>query len=116
MSTEPTFFDHLIERRDTERRERANGVLKVSARDAVFEHNRHAPMRWYLHPDIPGAAISSTIVYRYELPPRSSTGKQLHQGNIVSFVIQGHGRTVVNGEEHAWAEGDVINLPPLRDG
>ena len=109
-----TFLDQIFERRDRERS--AGGVLKVSADDALCETNRQGTMRWYLHPDLPGAAIRSTIVYRYEIPAGGATGKQRVQGNIVSLVISGHGRTVVNGVEHKWSAGDVIGLPPQRDG
>lgn len=115
-SRDETFFDRVLRRRDREREQRKGGALKISAADAPVETNRHGTMRWYLHPDIPGAAIKSTIVYRYEIPPGGATGKQRHQGNVVSHVVQGHGRTVVDGREHHWAAGDVINLPPLRDG
>ena len=81
-----------------------------------MERSPQGVMRWYLHPEIPSGGFTSMIVYRYEIPPGGCTGKQRRQGNMVSFVVQGHGRTVVNGVEHRWDQGDVVALPPLLDG
>ena len=111
-----TFFDQILERRDRERvRDRA-GAVKISAAEALLETNRQGTMRWYMHPDLPGSCMRSSIVYRYEIPPGGATGKQRVQGNIVSFVVQGSGRTVVNGVEHPWGQGDVIGIPPVQNG
>lgn len=114
--TTPTFLDEVFARRDRERARDRAGLINVTEDDALLETNRHATMRWYLHPDLPGRRIRSTIAYRYEIPPGGATGKQRVQGNIISFVVSGHGRTVVDGVEHEWAAGDVIGLPPRRDG
>lgn len=116
MTESGDLLNSLLARRDRERGERERAKLRISAEEAVVETNRNGTMRWYLHPDVPGAAINSTIVYRHEIPPHGATGKQRVQGNVVSFVVQGRGRTVVNGVEHHWEAGDVIGLPPLLDG
>lgn len=116
MNSDNSLLDHLFERRDEQRRALRSARLNIREEEAVVERNRNGVMRWYLHPDIPGAAIDSMIVYRHEIPPRGRTGRQLAQGNIATYVLSGHGRIVVNGEEHAWETGDVIGLPPLRDG
>lgn len=106
----------LLERRDQERAALAGAMLTVPEEQAVLEDSAQGRIRWYLHPDLPGRCIRSTLAYRYEIPPRSATGRQRIQGNVVSFVISGFGRTEVNGVEHPWDAGDVIAIPPLRDG
>lgn len=113
---EPTFLDQIFARRDEERDRNQRGLILVSEDDALLETNRQGTMRWYLHPDLPGRRIRSTIAYRYEIPPGGATGKQRVQGNIISLVVSGHGRTTVDGVEHEWSAGDVIGLPPRRDG
>jgi quercetin dioxygenase-like cupin family protein len=111
-----TFFDRVLERRDRERTRDRSGTVKISAADALLETNRQGTMRWYQHPDIEGSCMRSSIVYRYEIAPGGGTGKQRVQGNVVSFVIQGSGHTVVNGTSHEWGPGDVIGIPPVQNG
>ena len=113
---DPSIYEWSFRRRDEERAVRAEAKLKISAADARVENCPQGVMRWYLHPEIASGGFKSMIVYRYEIPPGGFTGKQHRQGNMVSFVVQGHGHTVVNKAEHRWAAGDVIALPPLLDG
>lgn len=116
MSETDDLLSRLLERRDRERAALARSMLSVPLEEAVLEENAQGGMRWYLHPDVPGPCIRSMLVYRYEIPPHSATGRQLVQGNIASFVAAGFGRTEVSGVEHPWQAGDVIAIPPLRDG
>lgn len=84
--------------------------------DTVSYDDAQGRIRWYLHPDLPSQALRTTLVYRYEIPPRSATGKQRIQGNVAGYVVAGAGSTVVDGERHTWAAGDVIGLPPRLNG
>ena len=111
-----TLLDELFDKRDQQRARRATARLIVREEEAVLETNRHATMRWYVHPSFDDLIDWNTIVYRYEIPPHGATGKQHRQGNLVSFVISGYGYTEVNGVRHHWEAGDVIGLPPLNLG
>jgi gentisate 1,2-dioxygenase len=111
-----TLLDDLIRRRDEQRAQAVGAMHTVALEDAVLEDNEQGRMRWYLHPALEDRCIRSTIVFRYEIPPGSATGLQRFQGNQVSYVISGHGRTLLNGVFHAWEAGDVIALPVLPDG
>jgi quercetin dioxygenase-like cupin family protein len=116
LTSNETLLDSLLARRDEERQRSQGAKFLIAEEDARLEENRNGRMRWYLHPDLPGACINSMLVYRHEIPPGGRTGLQKIQGNVVSYVVQGSGRSIVNGVEHRWAEGDVIALPPLLHG
>jgi quercetin dioxygenase-like cupin family protein len=109
-------LDALFELRDKQAAARKDARVIVREEDAVLETNRHATMRWYVHPDFDDLVDHNTLFYRYEIPAHGATGKQHRQGNLVSFVISGHGYTEVNGVRHEWEKGDVIGLPPLVNG
>lgn len=116
MGNGSTLFDRLLHRRDLERQAGKAAKVIVSEDEATFEVNRQSPMRWYVHPNASDITHRSLIVYRYEIPPHSRTGKQKSQGNVVSYVLSGSGRTVANGIHHHWEAGDLVALPPLEDG
>lgn len=97
------------------------GLLKkaislVEGKKLKWEVNRQGRMRWYLHPGINRTSLRSLLVFMQEIPPGSRSGKQLHQGGIVHYVLKGRGYTVVNGQRHDWEAGDTISLPVLPDG
>lgn len=115
--TEPeTLLDRILARRDREREEREHAMFVIRSEDALLETNSHATMRWYLHPELPGAALKSIISYRYELEPHSHTGKWRIQGNFAGYCINGYGTVNVNGQDWEWEPEDVIVVPTLREG
>lgn len=114
--SQATLLDQLFEQRDEERRSLKEKRIVVREEDATLEHNRQGTMRWYLHPANDDACIKSLVVYRYEIPPRSCTGKQRLQGNLAAYCISGYGHVDVDGVSHEWEERDVIALPPMREG
>lgn len=111
-----TLLDQLFERRDDERKMQPGKRIVVREEDAVLEENRQGVMRWYLHPANDDACIRSLIVFRYELPAHSHSGKQRLQGNLAGYCISGYGHVDVDGVAHEWEAGDVIGLPPMREG
>jgi quercetin dioxygenase-like cupin family protein len=111
-----TLLDDLFRRRDEQRAKLVGAMHTVRLEDTVLEDNEMGRMRWYLHPALEDRCIRSTLVFRYEIPPHSATGLQRFQGNQVSYVVSGHGRTVLNGVSHSWEAGDVIGIPVLPDG
>jgi gentisate 1,2-dioxygenase len=106
-----TLLDALFRRRDEYRAMSATGELVVRGHDLAWESNQQGRTRWYLHPDKRDAVIRNLLVAVQEIPPGSRTGRQLHPGGLVHYVLEGHGFTVVNGTRHAWEAGDCIALP-----
>ena len=48
--------------------------------------------------------------------PGSRSGRQQCQGNVVFYVEDGRGYTIVDGTTHKWRKGDVVNLPIKEEG
>lgn len=47
---------------------------------------------------------------------RSQSGRHLHQGGLMLFVLKGKGYTVVDGTRFDWSEGDLIVLAVKKGG
>jgi hypothetical protein len=110
------FWDELLALRDKQRADRANGMQVLKRADLPPELNRQGIMRWYMHPEITDTVLSTYLCFEQEIPPGSRSGRLKFQGGQVIYVIAGSGHTFVDGVKHAWAAGDVINLPLRRGG
>jgi hypothetical protein len=100
--------------RERERKSNASNVIGRDSRPA--ELTEFGLLRWYLHPALEDTSVRSFYFFELEIPPRSRSGKLHHQGNIVHFVAQGSGYTVLDGTAHEWERHDVIALPPMPTG
>ena len=110
------FWERLLELRDKQRAERANGMQVIKRRDLPLETNRQGLMRWYMHPEITDTVLSTYLCFEQEIPPGSRSGRVKFQGGQVLYVVAGRGYTILDGVKHAWGAGDVINLPLRRGG
>ncbi len=106
-----TLLDALFQRRDAYRAQAAAAQWLIRGRSLPWETNQQGRMKWYLHPNKPDAAIRTLLVYVQEIPPGSRSGRQLHPGGLVHYVLRGRGYTVVNGQRYDWEAGDCIALP-----
>lgn len=113
---EHNFWDELLALRDRQRAERKNGMQVLKRRDLPLEANCQGLMRWYMHPGITDTVLSTYLCFEQEIPPGSRSGRLKFQGGQVIYVIAGRGYTFLDGVKHAWAAGDVINLPLRRGG
>jgi hypothetical protein len=71
---------------------------------------------WYTHPDMTDIGARTTVAYVQEIPARSRSGRQLHQGGRLHYVWQGRGHTMIDGVRHDWRAGDMLLLPLKFDG
>lgn len=110
------YWDELLALRDRQREARKTAVQVVRLSELPLENNQHGLMRWYLHPSITDTILSTLAIYRQEIPAGSRTGRLKFQGGQIMFIVEGRGRTMLNGVKHAWEAGDVLNLPTRRDG
>ena len=103
------WYEDLLERdrRNIERLE--TGEVVVHADDIPWHQNRHARVKYLLHPMRPETAVSDTMIFVHEIHKHS--GMHRHQGGLALFVLDGRGHTVVNGVAHEWEAGDLILLP-----
>ena len=106
----------LIRLRDKQRALRKVARWVVKGEELPWENNPQGIMRWYMHPFKEDTIIQTLIFLMQEIPPGSRSGKQRHQGNQVSFILEGKGYTVIDGVKHFWEAGDIVQLPLRRDG
>jgi quercetin dioxygenase-like cupin family protein len=110
-----TLFDELIKRRDEERKQRENAIWLIKGKSLQWESNAHGFMRWYLHPSMQNLAIRTLMSYLQEIPPGGKSGRQRHPGNVIMYILEGKGYTILDDERYEWEAGDVMTLP-LRQG
>ena len=69
-----------------------------------------------MHPSLDNIVMKTMMIYKQEIPPSSRSGRQRYQGNMVIYIMRGKGHTWVDGVDHQWEEGDVVQIPVKRDG
>jgi gentisate 1,2-dioxygenase len=106
-----TLMDSLFARRDSYRAMAAAGQMVVHGSDLPWEINQQGKMKWYMHPDKSDTVVRNLLIFLHEVPPGSRSGRQLHPGGLVHYVLRGSGYTMVGDERHDWETGDVIALP-----
>ncbi len=109
-------WDELIELRDKQRKEKDKSVWLIKGKDLPWENNRHGKMRWYLHPLVQSTCMYNLQIYVQEIAPGSRTGRLLHQGNGVLYILKGHGYTLIDGQKYNWSKNDVVQLPLRTKG
>ncbi len=90
---------------------RAEGQVIVKGKDMTWEQSRqgltkHLSHR-YLNWDKVGVPGWSLFIQRIH----THSGKHVHQGGLVIYVLNGKGYSIVDGERYDWEEGDLIVLP-----
>jgi len=109
-------LERLFEIRDKQRKVKEKGQIIVRGKELPLEKNRQGLQRWYMHPDMEENCLNSLLVFVQEIPPGGRSGRLKFQGGQVIYIIAGRGHTLLDGVKHAWAAGDVVNLPLRRGG
>lgn len=111
-----TLLDRLLELRDEDRRRSREGEHHISGRSLSWEVNRQGKMKWYMHPSKDDTSLRTLVVFRQEIPAGSRSGRQIHPGGIVHYILKGSGHTVLDGERYDWKAGDLVALPIRAHG
>ena len=91
------------------------GTVVVKGRERPIERTRQGWLRFYLHNMLfQDTALKDWRVFMQEIHTHS--GKHVHQGGLVIFILDGKGYTVVDGEKVEWKKGDLILLPVKPGG
>ncbi len=96
-----------------ERQEKGKIVIKQSDRE--WDVSRQGRLLWFLNPlkykDTP---LQDRCFFLHDI--RTHSGKHVHQGGLVIFVVEGKGYSIIDGERVDWEEGDLILLPVKPGG
>lgn len=109
-------WDEIFELRDRQRNAAKNAVWLVKGDELPWEINAQGKMRWYMHPNLKTPCISTLNIFVQEIPPGSRSGRMQYPGNMVMFIMEGEGYTVIDGQKHHWAKGDVVQIPVKPNG
>lgn len=91
-----------------------NGQLVVREEEREWRQTRQGRLKYILMREFfPGTVNENWAVFLQDIKRHS--GRHKHQGGIVIYVLEGRGRTEVDGEVMEWEEGDLIVLP-LKPG
>ena len=92
------------------REQQANGTVVIRSKETEWETARQGRLRYFSHHRFYSKlAAPGWQIFQQDI--RRHSGKHVHQGGLVIFVLQGTGYTVVNGVRYDWKKGDLIVLP-----
>jgi quercetin dioxygenase-like cupin family protein len=103
-------YEEILRRWQQKRDQQAMGAVVLRARDVPWETTRQGTLRYYSHPRN-WATQAAPGWLLFELEIRRHSGKHLHQGGLVIFVLAGQGYSVIDGARHEWEAGDLLVLP-----
>lgn len=91
------------------------GKKLLKGKEIPWVIDRQAIKRPYANgSQIGGLALETMRIFVQEIHTHS--GRHVHQGGLVLFVLKGRGYTVVDGVKNSWGEGDLIILPIKQGG
>jgi mannose-6-phosphate isomerase-like protein (cupin superfamily) len=109
-------YDEHLRKNQEEVKRQSSGKVVVWPHERPFRIGRQGKVRHYLYPgELTTTCTQDWNVFVHELPPGKPSGKHRHQGGLVIFVLEGHGKSWVEGKEYEWKPGDIMILP-LRIG
>jgi len=102
-------------RRSTEKKEKARkGARIIKGKEIAWLVGRQGVLRYYHTESHQGHALDTLRLFVHEI--RTHSGRHVHQGGFLLFVLKGKGYTVVDGIRFDWSEGDLILLPFKKGG
>lgn len=109
-----TLYDRLCQDFRDMLRRAETGKVHLKASEIPWERNRHALLRYYLHPLIKDTCLPSMQVFENVISQHG--GMHRHQGGVVIFVLEGKGYSLVDGKRFDWEAGDLLLLPMKPGG
>ena len=108
-------YEYYVRQFEEERYWRQNVPQVVKQRDRMWEDTRNGRTLWFLHPQLPQMQTGMRLfeAYLQELPPGGRSGKHLHVGEELHFIIEGTGYDVIDGQRWDWEAHDVVAVPTL---
>jgi quercetin dioxygenase-like cupin family protein len=86
-----------------------NGRVLIRGDELEYQASRQGFLKYYLVPFIEDTAVSSWAVFEHLI--KNQSGRHRHQGGIIIYVLEGHGRTETDDVILEWQAGDLLLLP-----
>jgi hypothetical protein len=104
-------FYAAFERR---RRQAEVGRIVIRAQDLPFQTSRQGTSKYYLQLGGEDTALQDWQVFQKDVETES--GKHIHQGGLIIYVLRGRGYSVFDGVRLDWEAGDLLSLPVQPGG
>jgi quercetin dioxygenase-like cupin family protein len=106
----------LLELRERQRKALRPPAL-IRRADLPVDETPFGELRWYAHPAAPGfAGTAPMFLFTQRLVPGRVTDLLATPGNGIMFVLQGDPTVELDGDSYACVKGDMVLVPPRRDG
>lgn len=92
------------------REQTATGAIVVRSKDTPWEVARQGRLRYFCHMRF-WHQQAAPFWHIFEQDIRRHSGKHVHQGGLVIFVLEGKGYTIIDGIRYDWEKGDLMVLP-----
>lgn len=90
-----------------------SGQVVVRSSEATWESAPGRRTAYLSEPEILNSFVQTMSMQINDLLPGESTPHHRHMNESIMFILSGRGHTIVDGEQHDWAEGDVVTTPLL---
>jgi quercetin dioxygenase-like cupin family protein len=108
-------YESVMRQRKALAERNMNGPVVVRGEDREWFQARQGKLRFYLDPvTFKDTPLQQWRVFIHDIKTRS--GKHVHQGGLVIYVLEGKGYSIVDGERKDWEKGDLVLLPMKPGG
>lgn len=105
-----TSYDISVRRQKEFIDRQLNGKLVIHDADREWEATRQGRAKFFIYLDAtPDSVLKDFKVFSQDIKRHS--GKHVHQGGVIIYVLEGTGWSVVDGERVYWKAGDMLLLP-----
>jgi uncharacterized RmlC-like cupin family protein len=108
-------YERVMRYRKELKERNLNGPVVLRADDRPYFQARQGKLRFFLDPvSFKDTPLQHWRVFTHEI--RTKSGRHVHQGGLVIYVVSGVGYSVVDGERVDWKKGDLVLLPLKPQG
>lgn len=108
-------YERVMRYRKELKERNLNGPVVLRADDRPYFQARQGKLRFFLDPvSFKDTPLQHWRVFTHEI--RTKSGRHVHQGGLVIYVVSGVGYSIVDGERVDWKKGDLVLLPLKPQG
>jgi quercetin dioxygenase-like cupin family protein len=103
-------YERVMRYRKDLKERNMNGPVVLRADERPYFQARQGKLRFFLDPvSFKDTPLQQWRVFTHEI--RTKSGRHVHQGGLVIYVVDGIGYSIVDGERVDWKKGDLVLLP-----
>src|SRR6476620_7818016 len=108
-------YEAVLRQRAELKERNLKGPVVIRSEDREMFQARQGKLRFYMDPvSYKDTPLQQWRVFIHTITTKS--GKHVHQGGLLIFVVEGKGYSVVDGERWDWEKGDLVLLPMKPGG